>query len=903
MNLSPQASIGQAAVPENTRDDLVSQWLSQRVPSAAQQTLIEARLATSPASPSFLIVVSDLNNQPEKLLATLRSLTLNPTVMTRLSVVVLSAWNDLPDCDFGLPLQWLQATLDSRPAALNRLIEDEADSEWLMLVDAGTEFTASGLLSVTLELIGNPNHRAVYADELHRQPDGELGAVLRPDFNLDYLLSFPLALSTHWLFHHSALLAVGGFDPAFAEALEFDLILRLIEHSGLQGLGHISEPLLIGSPLELEQNPDEIATLQRHLHARGYVHSDILQTLPRRYHIQYGHLDQPLVSIIVPTKDHLNLVRRCVESLLEKTLYQNYEVLIVDNNSETREVLEWFAAIDAMGSDKIRVLRYPYPFNYSAINNMAAREARGEYLVLLNDDTAVLNGEWLGELLNHAMRPEVGIVGARLLYPNGTLQHAGVALGMDGPARHLFLHQPLSAHSYMQRLDVDQNYSAVTAACLMVRTSLYHELGGLNEEQFKVSYNDVDLCLKAGASGHLIVWTPHATLLHESSVSQVDLGLAAGQANVKRFIGEQEALYAKWLPIVGNDPAYNKNFALRGRDFALELNNDLTWRPLSWRPLPVVLGQPTPPWGSASYRVIKPFQAMRDTMQLDGALSPHLMSIAELARFNPDVVILQRRLDANSQEFIGDMKTYSKAFRVFDLDEFPLQENASTEDLTLLYNGLNLADRLVVSSVALADTLAELHPDIRVVEDRLPLDGWQDLVSRRRQGTKPRVGWAGGPNQVSNVQLLMDVVKTLADEVEWVFLGACPPELLPYVHEFHPEPSIELFPAVLAGLNLDLALAPAREDRYNEIRSNLLLLKYGACGVPVVCSDVRCYAGPLNVTRVKNHTADWVDAIRAHLNDPDAAQRLGDDLQRQVLSTWMLDESHLQHWLSSWLPG
>lgn len=903
MNPSPQASIGQAAVPENTRDDLVSQWLSQRVPSAAQQTLIDARLATSPVSPSFLIVISDLNNQPEKLLATLHSLTLNPTVIPRLTLVVLSAWNDLPERDFGLQVHWQQATLDSRATVLNGLIEQHAASEWLLLVDAGTEFTASGLLSVTLELIGNPNHRAVYADELHRQPDGELGAVLRPDFNLDYLLSFPLALSTHWLFHQSALVAVGGFDPTFAEALELDLILRLIEHSGLQGLGHISEPLLIGSPLELEQNPDEIATLQRHLHARGYVHSDILQTLPRRYHIQYGHLDQPLVSIIVPTKDHLNLVRRCVESLLEKTLYQHYEVLIVDNNSETLDVLEWFAAIDAMGSDKIRVLRYPHPFNYSAINNMAAREARGDYLVLLNDDTAVINGEWLGELLNHAMRPEVGIVGARLLYPNGTLQHAGVALGMDGPARHLFLHQPLSAHSYMQRLDVDQNYSAVTAACLMVRTSLYHELGGLDEEQFKVSYNDVDLCLKVGASGHLIVWTPHATLLHESSVSQVDLGLAAGQANVRRFVGEQEALFAKWLPLVGNDPAYNKNFALRGRDFALELNNDLTWRPLSWRPLPVVLGHPAPPWGSASYRVIKPFHAMRDSLQLDGALSPHLMSIAELSRFNPDVVILQRRLDANSQEFIRDMKTYSNAFRVVELDAFPLSENPTNDSLLVLHNGLILADRLVVSSPALADILSELHADIRVVEDRLPVADWQGLRSQRRQGAKPRVGWAGGPNQESNLQLLAEVVKALANEVEWVFLGACPPELLPYVHEFHPEPAVDRYAAELASLNLDLAVAPARQDRFNEVRSNLLLLKYGACGVPVVCSDVRCYAGDLSVTRVKNHNADWIEAIRAHLHDPDASARMGQELQRQVLTNWMLDGRHVQQWLKAWLPG
>lgn len=893
-------------VPERLASNNVNKWLSKRIPSTTQRTLIDAYLKANDAGPSFLIILSDLENQSSKVLASLQSLTSSNSIPLQLNIVVLSAYNDLPANNFGERLQWVESTFESRSYTLNSLVEQHT-SEWVMLADAGTEFTASGLLCAAIELIGASNFRAVYADEIHREEDNQQGLVFRPDFNLDYLLSFPLAMSRHWLFRRTEVINAGGFDAAFPEALEFDLILRLIENGGLRNIGHISEPLLISSAPTFSPNDDEIKALKCHVLARGYDNSEILQTLPRRYHIKYGHAERPLVSILIPTKDHLNILRRCVESVLEKTVYQNYEILIIDNNSETPETQDWLTGVDALDSDKIRVLRYPYSFNYSAINNMAAKQARGEYLVLMNDDTAVLQGDWLEELLNHALRPEVGIVGAKLLYPNGTIQHAGVVLGMNGPAKHLFLAEPLSVKSYMQRLEVDQNYSVVTAACLMIRKSIYDEVGGLDEETFKVSYNDVDLCLKVGAAGHLIVWTPHVTLLHESSVSQIDLGVAVGKANIKRFRDEQEGIYAKWLPILANDPAYNRNFSLGGSDFALEFNNDLTWRPLSWRPLPVVIAQPSVPWGSANYRLIKPFDTLRNNLKLDGAICPTSLSIFELQRFNPDSIVLQRRLHEDGLEAMRLINAYSKVFKVYELDEYPAplnNVNGTVASITLdsLRKALSLVDRVVVPSLSLADALSNMHTDIRVVENRLPLDWWQALSSQRLQSKKPRVGWAGDADQLDNLQLIIDVVKLLADEVEWVFMGACPIELRPYIHEFRTAPELELFPAALASLNLDLALAPAKQNLLNESRGNLALLTYGACGFPVVCSDLQCFQGDLNVTRVKNSTADWIEAIRAHINDKDFSARMGDTLRGQVYDNWMLEGHHLDLWLSAWLP-
>jgi GT2 family glycosyltransferase len=761
---------------------------------------------------------------------------------------------------------------------------------------------------VALELLSGGDCRAVYGDELLRLPSG-LGPAFRSGFNLDMLLSFPAGMARHWLFRRELLLEIGGFDASYAGAIELELLLRLIEHGGLAGLGHMDEPLLITEPPRLEDNPAERAAILRHLQNRGYQ-AELQPYLPGRYRIRYGHQAQPLVSIIVPTKDQLPILQRCVESLLEKTRYPHYELLIVDNNSETPEAREWLAGIESLGEERLRVLRYPHPFNFSAINNMAVGEARGEYLVLLNNDTAIIREDWLDELLNHALRPEVGIVGAKLLYPDGRIQHAGVLLGLRGPADHPFIGEPMDAPGYMQRLQVDQNYSAVTAACLMIRKAVYEDIGGMDEVQFKVSYNDVDLCLKVREAGYLSVWTPHAVVLHEGSVSQTRIDPKAAEAKRKRFLGEQDAMYAKWLPLLARDPAYNRNLSLNGRGFDLEPDVQLTWRPLTWHPLPVVLAHPADPYGCGNYRVIQPFNAQQDAGLLDGMLSPGLLQVVDLERYDPDVIVLQRQIGDERLEAMRRIKAFSRAFKVYELDDYlpnlpvkSVHREAMPKDImTSLRKGLGYVDRFVVSTEPLAEAFAGLHDDIRVIENRLPVQWWKGLTSQRRRGRKPRVGWAGGIGHTGDLELIADVIKALANEVEWVFFGLCPEKIRPYVHEVHAGVEIDDYPRALARLDLDLALAPVEQNLFNECKSNLRLLEYGACGFPVVCSDVRCYRGDLPVTRVKNRFKDWLDAIRMHINDLDAAARLGDELRQRVLKDWMLEGDNLKAWRIAWSP-
>ena len=248
--------------------------------------------------------------------------------------------------------------------AINALSATES-ADWLLPVKAGATFTASGLLTVALDLLGDDSLRAVYADEMIRAEDGELSALLRPDFNLDLLLSMPASMVRNWLYRREIFVAAGGLDPALTDAAELDLLLRLIDAGGLDGLGHVHEPLLVSPTSRVWSHPSEQQALLRHLHHRSYAQAKIHSHLPGCYRIEYGHAHTPGVSIIVPTKNQLGMLQRCVETLLEKTAYSNYELLIVDNGSTDADACQWLDGIEAMDSPQLRVLRYPHPVSYT----------------------------------------------------------------------------------------------------------------------------------------------------------------------------------------------------------------------------------------------------------------------------------------------------------------------------------------------------------------------------------------------------------------------------------------------------------------------------------------------------------------------------------------------------------
>ncbi len=800
----------------------------------------------------------------------------------------------------GLPLALRPQVVSATPVvpAINQALR-ASNADWCVVVDAGTEFVYSGLVMALMDLPG-ADCRAVCFDQVYRPEQGRLGVALRPSFNLDYLLSFPAGMAKNWLFNRQVLLAEGGFNEQLPQAFELDAILRMVNSGGMAGLAHIAEPLVIIPSPQLANIEDERKAIEAHLQARGYEQAQLHAPNPGRYQVRYNHPAQPVVSLLLQAGSNLANLQRCVEGLLGNTEYQNFEILFIEQPQSGAEVKDWLAALEQMQEAKLRVLR-PAVIETAKQLTVAAEQAIGDYLLLLSPDTAIVSPHWLDELLNHGQRGEVGVVGAKLLSAEGKVAHAGLVLGLEGPVGAPFVGQALDAAGYMQRLQVDQNLSAVGSDCMLVLKQLFVELSGF-DATLADAYQSTDFCLRAAQAGFLTVWTPHAQLM-------LDRG-----KRPRPDSEQQDDMYDKWLPQLARDPAYNPNFSLAMSGGYRLADSQISWRPLdAVRPQPVALVHPADLFGCGHYRMMQPFLAMKEAGLLDGAISTGLMQVVDLERYSPDAVVLQRQIGEERLQAMQRMQRFSRAFKVYELDDYlpnlPLKsasrEHMPKDILRSLRRGLGFVDRFVVSTHALAEAFSGLHGEIVVCENRLPSTWWNGLQTQRRQGDKPRVGWAGGSSHTGDLELITDVVRDLADEVEWVFFGMCPEALKPYVHEYHEGVPIEDYPARLAALNLDLGLAPLEYNLFNECKSNLRQLEYGACGIPIICTDIRPYqegqqAG-LPVTLVKNRYKDWVDAIRMHISDLDATARMGDELQAKVLSDWMLEGEHLKRWRDAWV--
>ncbi|WP_107328834.1 glycosyltransferase [Metapseudomonas otitidis] len=895
------AFMGRMALPEPRRllaSDQLQDWLDSGTPKGPALARILDSLATQqPRPPRLAVMVLDRHGDADAVSATLDSLAANlypHVVPVLLSTAGLSA----PPGVVGLGV-----SEGEQLQAINAWAA-EADVDWLQVVEAGVTFTAGGLLAMVRRLERLEGCRAVYGDEFQRAPSGARGACFKPDFNLDLLLSFPLSLAPRWFFRREVFLAEGGFDPIFVEAPELELLLRLVEGDGLQGLEHVDEVLLSAPVPVLQANPYEQVAIERHLEKRGFQ-ARVESPMPRRYHIHYGHPQQPRVSIVVAVRDHLPLLQRCVETLLEHTRYPNYELLLVDCESQDAATLSWLEGVEGLQSEQVKVWRFAGPFNFSAMVNAVAMTVESEYLLLLGHDVEIVQPEWLDELVNQAQRPEVGVVGAKVLDAMNSVEQAGIVLGLHDVAGRAFVGEPFEAPGYLNRLQVTQNYSAVGSACLMVRREAYVAVGGMDEAKLSAFYGDVDLCLRIRASGLLNVWTPHSVVRRDG----IDLPILAIEGALPRqaaLKAEREEMLQRWLPVLANDPSYNRNLSLAGSGFSFEYGERRVSDPL----LPQVLCYPADITGCGHYRVRQPLAALKAAGWAEGMASGVHLSPVELERFQATSIVFQRQIMEPQIEGMREVKALSSVFKVYELDDYlpnlPLKsvhrDTMPKDILRSLRQAVALTDRFVVSTEPLAEALRDLHGDIRVVPNFLPEHWWGNLRSQRRRDRKPRVGWAGGSSHLGDLELITDLVKALKDEVEWVFFGMCPERIRPYIHEFHGGVPIEQYPALLASLDLDLALAPLEPNLFNECKSNLRLLEYGACGFPVICTDAVCYRGDLPVTRVKNRFKDWLDAVRMHLADLDATARQGDALRERVLGEWMLKGENLQRWRSAWLP-
>lgn len=881
------------------------QWLACRRFSDVQKDLMPQTVAAWPSKPRIVPVILDCDGNSDAVRLTLNSLSIQlyaPMVTLLLSgaqfdvsgkVVRLPIWND-----------W--------SAQLNSVLGSLEGADWFYMLRAGDQLSESALLVLAERIAVLPGLACIYSDEGALHDGVSCEPVFKPDFNLDLFRAYPY-VGRALAFDLQIFKNMGGFESLCGELAPHDLLWRLVESLGPQVVEHIAEIQLESSFsfaqwLSLEQVVEQSPLiLSRHLQRLGVEHSIRHDDLSLLNRVDYQHDERPLVSIILTASDDLSALQNCIEELVKHTAYTHYELLVVGGPVTNSDVREWLNGMAEIGSSMLRVLQGAVSCNVATIVNYAARQARGEYLLLLASDTRIYEADWLSELLNHALRPEVGVVGGKVLDLQGKVLQAGMVLGVGSVAGAAFVGEKSSARGYQQRLQVAQNWSAVSSDCLMVRKALFDSLGGLDEANFTEGLQDLDFCLRAGGEGYLVVWTPYAQLIRANSLSSEK---ALPHERLKRRLEEQQQFCERWLPKVIRDPAYNTCLNLVRADFALEPSLRGSWSPLCSRSKPSILGLPINSSAIGHYRVSQPFYELEAAGRVVGQISYELPSVVRLARMDPDVVILQLRHSSDSSADIQRIARFSNARRIFEMDDYVLsapKKNTHTRNKPAdieqhLRHSISLCDRVVVTTQALADAVSDMHRDIRVVPNMLAPQLWLGLQSRRAVSVKPRVGWGGGTSHSGDLEIIVDVVRELANEVEWVFFGMCPEELRPYIHEFHPAVALDLYPAKLASLNLDLALAPLEFHIFNDCKSNLRLLEYGACGYPVICTDTEAYRGYLPCTRVhSNSTQEWLQAIRMHLSDPAASYRMGDELREAVLRDFVLRADNLQHWVWGWL--
>lgn len=451
---------------------------------------------------------------------------------------------------------------------------DLATGDYIVLLDHDDLLHKEALNTVALFIQNSPNANVLYSDEDKvNESGGYEQAHHKPKWNPDLLYSHNYICHLA-VYKKSLIEKIGGFREGLEGSQDYDLVLRAIESCNAQGVIHVPYVLYHwriaeGSTafLDSEKNYTHQAGLkaiQNHVvaHKGATVESGVLSNT---YKVNWAIPDKPpLVSIIIPTRNSRDLVKQCIDSLYSQTDYCNFEVLLVDNQSNEPESLSYFKCLAEAG--KVHLIAYNKPFNYSAINNFAVERASGEIIVLMNNDVELTSAGWLTEMVRHCLRDAIGCVGAKLYYPNNTVQHAGVVTGIGGVAGHPHKHYSRDHPGYFKRLMVTQNYTAVTGACLAVRKSIFEEVGGLNEADLVIAFNDVDFCLKVQKAGYRNLWTPYAEMVHHESLSR---GAEDTPEKVKRFNKEVEYMINTWGESLEKDPCYSPWLSLKKEDFSL----------------------------------------------------------------------------------------------------------------------------------------------------------------------------------------------------------------------------------------------------------------------------------------------------------------------------------------------
>lgn len=811
-------------------------------------------------------------------------------------------------------LSWIHHTPQyraSEPSELNAQLQHTLHGlPWLLLLEAGTTLEPHALIEFALAT-HRPDAQLVYCDDDSPGLDGLPVPHFKPDFNTEWLrsvnyLGTALAVRTeHWL------------QNGTAQRIEntYGLTLHLAATHGSHAIAHIDTVLAHHSGAVADNTEtDELAQLQTFLQRQGLQAQVQAGTTWGSRLLEYQPQTARSVSVVIPTGQQLGYLQSFLQSLHQFADPQLLEIILV------AELRHHTALADAVADIPLplRIVNTTNdgPYNHAAALNAGAHAATGELLLFADDDIECLHAHWLQTLRGYMEQPDIACVAPRLTLQVGKearLVGGPLIAGMgNGTAPYLGGKQLLAEQGLFSRLQTSQDVSAVAGHCFLTRRSVWQTLGGFDASTFHLTHTVLDYCLRARQQGYRHVWTPVSNVLHHGGktltlvMRQPEQVLQLQQSALR----EQEALVQRWGRTLACDGHYNRHLSL-AKPYDIETDIVIDW-PRDRHERPTVLGLPISS-GAGQYRVIEPLNALQQAgLARTCVVYPRAdrtmrtPTAFELARTNPDRLVVQHSIGDQHFKLLREyrricpdlfiVQMVDDLFRDLHKDHHNHQFHQREGDVRMR-EALALSDRLVVTTQPLADAYGPYCNDVKIVPNCLNDAVWgQFYKGPPAPRQRLRVGWAGAGQHWGDLKMMVEVVATLSEQVDWVFMGMCPDVLRPYVKEFHPFVSFADYPAKLATLDLDLAIAPLEVNAFNEAKSNLRLLEYGAMGWPVVCSDVypfRTQNPP--VLHVPNTPQAWLQALQPLLTDPALRHRQG-----QALHQWVSEHFYLSRNANVW---
>ncbi len=908
--------LGQLLTKTNKIDDGYQDWLLQRVNISHSDQLEElVALDTGASVPRFHLLIR-LTEGFENLLAdTLDRLGQQYWPHWHLDIITtLLAPEGLED----LPcVGWHTVKNDQSVKETADFLVSSRKLDWVIEIPAGAQLDSLYLWRLTEQAKAHPHANALFVDDDCINNFGNRHSPrFKPGCNPLALQSADLAgpICVKWITWQ----AVGGATQKPGSPW-FSLLLRVADKFGWETIKHIPD-ILISYPDSFPGDIEScIFSLVQNIRSKE-IESEISPVSGNSWCVRHPFTEVPSVTIAIISIGQLDLLSRCFNSIIEKTDFPNFEIIVALTNLYGAPDLDtWLANAEQTVQPNIQIIRTELNGNYATRCNLAAQASSGEYLLFLKEETVAIQDKWLDELVRSGAQPGVGGVSPRMIQPGSAMiENSGSVLGLNGIVGTPYQGKTKLGEElgYLDCIHAPRDVSTLPAACMLIRKESYLKSGGMDEAELGNYFAEADLCLKIRKNGERLIYQPLSSIVSsdpKEAVFDIDPShLAISQLAETHA---KQIFFERWYPEAAVDAYWNPSLSLATNIPTLELEFHARWQALPSK-LPRILAHALPN-GQGDYRITSPLSALSKAGLASECVwrqrtkgEPRFNSIAEIIRLKPDSVIVQNYTITSALAALQEWDASGcRPFTVYALDDLitdmdvtnPFRKDIPANARARLQYALKRCDRLVVSTDYLAEAYRGFISDIKVVPNRLEQASWLPFRSQRRTCDKPRIGWAGGTTHQGDLLLLKGIIEQTRDEADWIFFGMCPDEIRPLLAEYHPLVTFSEYPSYLASLNLDLAVAPLTETPFNRGKSNLRLLDYGVLGIPVVCTDIEPYRNS-PACRVNNSVAEWTEAIRARIHDPEAREREGDAMRRWVLDGYLL-ENHLEEWLEAHLPN